>query len=226
MYAPAPGRPECLTLCNELVTQHVPIRHTGHVSEIEGLPVISRPMPQIPEPGDLLVASPGTLDPAWRRALILLLDLDESGAVGVVINRKAEIEGDILPHWVNAANAIMRGGPVSQDGLIGICPSSSALSVSNLSSDFGLMDLDQVESTYQAQGTLQISSPWRLFVGYAGWGPDQLTAEISRGDWAIVPGERSDVLLVDPAQVWRSVLKRQRTELQLWATVPDTPEMN
>ncbi|MCH9816925.1 MAG: YqgE/AlgH family protein [Actinomycetia bacterium] len=196
------------------------------MSELPGWPKLPRSSSREPEPGDLLVASPSIADPSWRRALILLLDQDESGAVGVIINRKAELDGDILPLWVGEASEIMIGGPVSPEGLIGICPSNSELAASALTPDFGLMDLDKVESTIESLGALQVSYPWRLYVGYAGWGPEQLATEIERGDWYVVKGEQSDVLRVEPDQAWSSVLHRQRPNVQAWATLPDNPEMN
>ena len=208
------------------MTQHVPIRHTGHVSDLPGWSVLPRPPVRTPEPGDILVASPSITDPSWRRALILLLDQDDSGAVGVMINRKAELDGDILPLWVSEANEIMIGGPVSPEGLIGICPSNSELAASALTPDFGLMDLDQVESTIESLGALQVSYPWRLYVGYAGWGEGQLATEIERGDWFVVAGQQADVLMVEPDQAWSSVLHRQKPNVQAWATLPDKPEMN
>ena len=41
--------------------------------------------------GDLLVATPALLDPNFERTVVLVLDLDENGALGVVLNRPSTV---------------------------------------------------------------------------------------------------------------------------------------
>jgi putative transcriptional regulator len=68
--------------------------------------------------GDLLVAGVGLSDGVFDGAVVLLLDADEAGTVGVVLNRVAEIElADALPAWAKLVcepQALFDGGPVSQ----------------------------------------------------------------------------------------------------------------
>ncbi|HEX6876286.1 MAG TPA: YqgE/AlgH family protein, partial [Nocardioidaceae bacterium] len=47
--------------------------------------------------GQLLVATPRLVDPNFERTVVLLLDHDESGTLGVVLNRPSPVSvGDIL----------------------------------------------------------------------------------------------------------------------------------
>ena len=53
--------------------------------------------------GQLLVATPRLVDPNFARSVILLLDHDEDGALGVVINRPSELPlAAVLPGWSDA----------------------------------------------------------------------------------------------------------------------------
>ncbi|MER0245500.1 YqgE/AlgH family protein, partial [Streptomyces sp. HSW2009] len=85
----------------------------------------------------------------------------------------------------------------------------------------GLVDLEAPpELLAPAVGSL------RIFAGYAGWGPGQLEEELAEGAWYVVESEPGDVSSPDPEQLWRSVLRRQRSELAMVATYPDDPSLN
>ncbi|MFE5739795.1 YqgE/AlgH family protein [Streptomyces celluloflavus] len=74
--------------------------------------------------GRLLVATPALADPNFDRAVVLLLDHDEEGSLGVVLNRPTPVGvGDILASWAPLADApgvVFQGGPVSLDSALGV----------------------------------------------------------------------------------------------------------
>ncbi|MEW5534654.1 YqgE/AlgH family protein, partial [Streptomyces virginiae] len=85
----------------------------------------------------------------------------------------------------------------------------------------GLVDLEAPpELLASALGGL------RIFAGYSGWGPGQLEEELGEGAWYVVESEPGDVSSPDPERLWRSVLRRQRSELAMVATYPDDPSLN
>jgi len=207
--------------------------------------ILSRPAARIPEPGDLLVSAPSITDPTWRRVVVLTIANDTDGAVGVILNRRATLQGDALPAWLRTADEVLIGGPVSPEGLIGIGGPGLSGTISTILPEVAIIDLEQLESegAPQENGASrendapgqddppQVSAPsapfqWRLFAGYAGWGHQQLQDEIDRGDWAVVNGRGSDVLSCDPDEVWNHVLRRQPYPIRLWATLPEDPDMN
>jgi putative transcriptional regulator len=54
--------------------------------------------------GKLLVATPGLVDPNFFRSVVLLLEHNDGGALGVVLNRPTDTPlSDALPAWVGAA---------------------------------------------------------------------------------------------------------------------------
>ena len=85
----------------------------------------------------------------------------------------------------------------------------------------GLVDLDSPAELIAGE----ISS-MRVFAGYAGWGSDQLEAEIDEGSWFVVDAEPGDLSSDDPERLWEQVLRRQPPRLAVVATFPEDPSLN
>jgi putative transcriptional regulator len=186
--------------------------------------------------GRLLVASPALADPNFDRAVVLLLDHDEEGTLGVVLNRPTPVGvGDVLEPWATLAGAppvVFQGGPVSLDSALALAvvpgearsrdgEDGEPLGWQRVHGAIGLVDLEAPPELLAAElGSL------RIFAGYAGWGPGQLEDELVEGAWYVVESEPGDVSAPDPEQLWRSVLRRQRSELAMVATYPDDPSLN
>ncbi|MGW0902737.1 YqgE/AlgH family protein [Streptomyces sp. NPDC002853] len=187
--------------------------------------------------GRLLVATPALADPNFDRAVVLLLDHDEEGSLGVVLNRPTPVDvADILEGWGDLAGApgvVFQGGPVSLDSALGVAviPGEDAaaprpgrgepIGWRRVHGAIGLVDLDTPpELLAPALGSL------RIFAGYAGWGPGQLEDELVEGAWYVVESEPGDVSSPDPERLWRAVLRRQRSELAMVATYPDDASLN
>ena len=112
---------------------------------------------------------------------------------------------------------LFRGGPVSTEGALGVAllrdRDDVPVGFREVDGLLGLVDLDTPVEL--VTGSL---AGMRIFAGYAGWGADQLAAEIDEGSWYVVPGEAVDVFRLDPAELWRDVLRRQPGELAWHST--------
>ncbi|MDG9704287.1 YqgE/AlgH family protein [Streptomyces sp. DH37] len=178
--------------------------------------------------GRLLVATPALTDPNFDRAVVLLLDHDEEGSLGIVLNRPTPVDvGDVLEPWAALAGepgVVFQGGPVSLDAALGVAVIPGAegpLGWRRVHGAIGLVDLEAPPELLAAElGSL------RIFAGYAGWGPGQLENELEEGAWYVVESEPGDVSAPDPERLWRDVLRRQRSELAMVATYPDDPSLN
>ena len=193
---------------------------------------MSEPAPRL-EVGDLLVATPTLLDPNFERSVVLLLDTDEDGALGVVLNRPTSVAvEEILPDWVprvGTPDVLFQGGPVSTDSALavgasmtlGTDPNVEPLGFRRLYDDVGIVDLDTPTDLIGPALT-----HLRIFAGYAGWSAEQLREEIASGAWYVVPSRTADLFGDDPLRLWERVLRRQPGELAWVATRPVDPTMN
>ncbi|OIV37426.1 hypothetical protein BIV57_11185 [Mangrovactinospora gilvigrisea] len=178
--------------------------------------------------GRLLVATPVLADPNFDRAVVLLLDHDDEGSLGVVLNRPTQVDvSDVLAQWANLAGrppVVFQGGPVGLDSALGLAAvpgESEPMGWRRVHGAIGLVDLDVPPELLASEvGGL------RIFAGYAGWAPGQLEEELAEGAWYVVESEPGDAFSPDPSRLWRAVLRRQRNELAMVATYPDDPSMN
>jgi putative transcriptional regulator len=181
------------------------------------------------EAGMLLLASPELLDPNFIDTVVLLLDADDDGAMGVVLNRPSPVPVvAVLADWgdvVAEPEVLFRGGPVSPEGALavallrdrddvptGLRPVTDRLAIVDLEGEADALD-GQVDGI-------------RIFAGYAGWGAGQLEGEVAGGDWYVVPSLPPDAFLADPTDLWREVMRRQPGELAWHVNRPADPELN
>jgi putative transcriptional regulator len=182
--------------------------------------------------GQLLVATPALLDPNFEHSVVLLLDHDENGSLGVVLNRPSPVPvADILAGWSELAAepaVLFHGGPVSTDSALAVATipadageSAEPVGWRRLYDDTGIVDLDApTELVGPAVSGL------RIFAGYAGWGTEQLEVEIEEGSWYVIPSTPHDLFSPDPGGLWTRVLRRPPGELAWVSTRPLDPTLN
>ena len=182
--------------------------------------------------GHLLVALPVLEDPNFERTVVLVLDHDEDGALGVVLNRASDVAlDDTLAEWSSLAaspEVVFGGGPVEPTAVVALGHEASDVPVPEgrvvHGGEDGLGPVRLVDvSTGPPVGEL---AEVRIFAGYAGWAPDQLEEELAQGAWASVPALAEDVFTVDPDRLWERVLARQPGRLRLLASFPADPSLN
>lgn len=183
--------------------------------------------------GMLLVATPELRDPNFVDTVVLLLDVDANGVLGVVLNRPSPVPvADVLDPWAGSVarpDVLFQGGPVSPDSALAVAlladPDDVPLGFRRVEGDssgrLGLLDLDTPPEL--VEGSLR---GLRIFAGYAGWSVGQLEGEIGEGDWYVLEGDDADVFRGDVGGLWRDVLRRQSGNLAWHSTRPSDPDLN
>ncbi len=178
--------------------------------------------------GRLLVASPVMGDDNFDRTVVFMLEHNDEGALGVIINRpsdESDIEG--LESWTELASppaVVFHGGPVEQDALIGIARTESAregVGWAPITDSLGTVDLS--DSPVEIAPVLDAI---RIFRGYSGWSPGQLEGEIELNVWIVAEASSTDVFDHHPDDLWRTVLRRQEGSLRWLANAPDDLSAN
>ena len=157
--------------------------------------------------GKLLIAMPGIGDPRFEHSVIFLCSHSDEGAMGLIINKIAsEVQlGNLLEQLEipvldpdKGAEAIRFGGPVeTQRGFV-LHSKDYQSSINSLEVPPGYSmtaTLDILEDIAQGKGPEKLL----IMLGYAGWGPGQLEAEIIANGWLTT--ESSDALIFETADV-------------------------
>ncbi len=179
--------------------------------------------------GRLLVATPVLTDPNFVKTVILLIAHEEDGALGVVLNRASDVPvWGVLPEWAALAGepqAVFTGGPVAPEAAICLAR------VRRGAHPEGWAPIDDGRiGTVDLAGSPDDLGPHverlRVFVGYAGWGAEQLDAEIADGAWFVLEAMPGDPFVEQPETLWPAVLRRQGGMMAAVATYPPDPSLN
>ena len=152
-----------------------------------------------------LIAVPQLMDPNFRQAVVLLLQQNDEGALGVVVNQESplllrELCADHeIPYSGDPKKRVRRGGPVQpEQGLV--------LFGDELKDPEGRQVVEGLRVS-ASRGTLTRlcnlkGGRFHCYSGYAGWGPDQLEREIRDGSWIVGTPEPSLILDAPTNEVW------------------------
>jgi putative transcriptional regulator len=169
--------------------------------------------------GRVLVATEAIRDPRFARAVIYLVRHNEQGAFGLVINipmGTTSFARALGPLGLEAPPGsgdlqIYYGGPVDErHGFVLHTPDWKGDGTTVVDGRFALTEDPKILQS-MAGGT----GPRRaLFVlGYAGWAPGQLDAELTTSAWGIAAADERLVFELDPAQKWIEAMARRILEL-------------
>ena len=168
--------------------------------------------------GQLLVAVPEMNDPHFSETVIFMIEHDEHGAMGLVFNRplakgpiadllkglgaeSEDAKGEILLHY---------GGPV-EPGKVFVLHSDDYADKGTTVVGGGIAvttDVEVVRAIARGKGPRQ-----SIFIlGYAGWAPGQLEAEIEAGAWFSIPVDAKLIFDADPKTKWERAAARQKVK--------------
>ena len=177
--------------------------------------------------GRLLVASPSLADPNFRRAVVLMLEHSDEGALGLVLNRPTPLVArEALPGALAEAmpedERVYQGGPVQPEAVIVLADFSDATLAASVAFDMvGIVDPD-ADASRLDEGVRAI----RAYGGYAGWGEGQLEREIAEEAWIDAVCLPEDVFTDDPERLWSRVLDRKGGSWRILARLPEDPSLN
>jgi putative transcriptional regulator len=164
--------------------------------------------PPQPKPGVFLYASPALGDPNFVETVVLLVQHDADGSMGLVVNRPTRVPVreavDALAEIRGLELRLYEGGPVQRDVMLAL-----ARTPKRIADAHRVLPDVQLSSEPKRWKDLardpEAESRLRVYAGYAGWGPGQLARELRLGSWVVAPADARSVFSSDPSELWPRV---------------------
>ena len=164
--------------------------------------------------GQILIAMPGMGDPRFEHSVILVCAHSEDGAMGLIINKPVpDLSFDRLIDQLSIPKReagreirVHQGGPVerSRGFVLHSRDWEAGKATMQIARDYGMTaTLDILEALANGAGP----SSALLALGYSGWGPGQLEAEICRNDWLTAEASSELIFSPDDGAKWAGALK-------------------
>ena len=178
--------------------------------------------------GQLLIAEPSILeDLFFNRSVILLAEHSNEGSLGFIMNKPLEYTiNDLVPD-IEASFKIYNGGPVEQDNLyfIHTIPELIFDSIEISNGIYWGGDFELTKSLIN-EGKIN-KEDIRFFLGYTGWGANQLEEEIESNSWAIATNKyKKGLLSTSSKKIWKEKITELGGDYLIWSNAPENPNLN
>lgn len=186
--------------------------------------------------GHFLVAGPTLVDPNFFRTVVLIVQHNDQGALGLVLNRPTT--ATVADVWAKLAGEEGEAESESADGVeLGVTgsirhggPCEGPLMV--LHDEPAAGDLEIIPGLYfttdrgKIEHLLQFHTSHALvFVGYSGWSAGQLESELASNSWLVAPAKATDPF--DPTVTWGRLATRALLSPYVRPEqIPDDPSVN
>ena len=177
--------------------------------------------------GQLLIAHPLLNDGFFNRSVIYMANFTEEGAFGFSLNFKTEFKlKDIRPQIKNGNFPIFEGGPVAKDQLFFLHTLGHEINDSYHVRDNIYFGGDFSDMLHLIEHGKVKHTDVRFFVGYSGWGSEQLQKEIESRSWMVNDHGSNDLFCIDYSELWKQKLEEENENLGIFAEIGFDPSLN
>jgi putative transcriptional regulator len=180
-----------------------------------------------PGPGILLIADPFLKDPNFLRTVVLLCDHTTDGSFGFVLNKKIEQTLDeLLVNFDDFKLPVYYGGPVQTDTIHFVHQYPDLIPDSvKISNDIYWGGNFETVAALIKNNSIN-PNKIKFFIGYSGWGKEQLTGELDEKSWLTVSATKNLVFTMPPTDVWKGSLQHLGGEYEMMVNFPIDPQLN
>lgn len=178
------------------------------------------------EIGNILIAEPFLEGKYFSRSVIFMVEHDEKGSIGFVLNKSMSFTtSDLVTELAGVNFPVYIGGPVEQNQLYYLHKHpelEDALPVANgiyWGGDFAALAQMLQEDKIQP-GEI------RFFAGYSGWDAGQLERELEENTWMIGDITNKKFFELPNTDLWESSMSELGGRYRIWANFPKDPIMN
>jgi len=183
------------------------------------VPVQTHPHARDLATGKILVARRSLVDPNFAETVILLLQHDDDGTAGLILNRQTKIPLSKLSPEMDSAKGrtdrLYHGGPVEPAGIMALLRSRTKPEDAKpvIEDVYAISSKAALEKTV-ASGAA--ASTFRIYLGYAGWDAGQLAWELKMDAWDVLPANPAIVFDAHPETLWPRLAEEESMQLVFW----------
>lgn len=179
--------------------------------------------------GHLLIASPHLGDTNFVRTVVLMVQHDEEGALGLVLNRPSgrricDVWQDLTGRESDDESPIYIGGPL--EGPLMAVHTNGQFPENEIVPGLWFATHKDVLHVLVDEP----EKPFRLFSGYSGWGGGQLEGEMKVGGWLTLSADPSHVFCKNDDELWQKITREIGQDIlkadRHIKDVPDDPSVN
>lgn len=159
--------------------------------------------------GKFLVAKRGMKDRRFAQTVILIFEHSEQGAGGLIINRPTSITvKEAFPAIDTgriAAGNVYIGGPVDSNTIFMLIRANE-LPEGTLHVVGDIYISTRPDVLRRATSDDKLAANFRVYAGYAGWGPMQLDKEMLHNDWYVTDGDDASIFDTKSEDIWPAII--------------------
>ena len=182
---------------------------------------------QVASQGRVLIAEPFLNDTYFKRSVVFITEHNDEGSVGFVLNKPIELKvQDVIQNFPFIDAGISIGGPVNTNTLHYIHTLGNLIpeSIKVLDNIYWGGDFETVKD-YISEGVIG-KEQIRFFLGYSGWGAQQLENELQENAWLVAEINSEMIMKGEEVGFWNQILEKMDSKYQVWANFPENPGLN
>jgi putative transcriptional regulator len=181
----------------------------------------------IPKSGRILIAEPFMADGYFRRTVVLVVEHNEKGTIGFILNRPLDFQlHETLTDFPGFNSKTFFGGPVQRDHVFFIHTLGDQIEGSFPIGNglWWLGDFDQVKRLIRL-GEIGVNEI-RFFIGYSGWEPGQIEKEMEEKSWYVSKTDLDFIFSYDADNMWTKALEKMGNNFAAISKFPENPSLN
>ncbi len=179
-----------------------------------------------PEVGKLLISEPFGGDVFFRRSVVLIIEYNEEGTVGLILNKQVANKIDFFSkEFKEYQKNVFLGGPVSPGNLFFLHKFGDSIPGSvKIADNLYWGGSSEIIKILLSAGKLTDEN-FKFFVGYSGWQPKQLEEELEKNYWLVLDINNQNIL-DHKTDLWRNTIKQSGNKYKFWENFPNNPAYN
>lgn len=176
--------------------------------------------------GKILISTPDSTGDVFSRSVVLMIDHNEHGAFGLILNKKNKELSRKLEKIFGTEIDVYEGGPVENEKIFFIVKGQPLNEYHlTINEDFYLSEDTEsiVGEIYQQRLDL---ADVKVFSGYSGWSAQQLENELKQKFWTVVDIYNLDYTMPNNQDLWKKIMQNLGGNFLLWANAPEDVTLN